>query len=240
MKKLYASLALAGLVGVPTAVMAADSPHTFTGNVGIYSDYSFRGFTQTDAEPALQGGFDYAHASGVYLGTWLSNVDPSFLNGANLEWDVYGGYAGSMGDVGYNVGLLKYYYPGQFAGLDIDTLEAYAGVTYKGFGLKASYSIDDYFGAANSDGTIYWDASYGTELPGGVALSLHYGWTKYAGAGNSALDYDDWKIGVSKEFGGFTFGLAYTDTDTTAPSLKPGSTEDLADARWIVSVSKAF
>lgn len=240
MKKLYASLALAGLASVPAVAMAADSPHTFTGNVGIFSDYSFRGQSQTDGEAALQGGFDYAHASGVYVGTWLSNVDTNFLNGSNLEWDIYGGYSGSVGDLGYNVGLLKYYYPGQFSGLNIDTLEAYAAVTYKWFGLKASYNLDNYFGVANSDGTVYWDASFNYELPAKIMLTAHYGWTRYAGAGNGALDYNDWKLGISKEFGGFNFGLAYTDTDTKVLSPKPGSTEDLADGRWIVSVSKTF
>ncbi len=240
MKLKSLSLLVMTTLSAPIVAQAADSPHSFSANIGLYSDYSFRGQSQTDAEPAIQGGFDYSHSSGLYLGTWASNVDPNFLNGANIEMDFYGGYAGSVGDIGYNVGLLKYYYPGQFSGTDIDTLEAYAGVTWKWFGLKASYNLDDYFGIANSDGTVYWDASFNYELPYGVNFGAHYGWTKLAGTGNSSGDYNDWKLSLSKEFGGFNFGLAYTDTDTTVISAKPGSTEDLAKGRWIVSVSKSF
>lgn len=239
MKKLVLSLTTAGLLGTSGLVLAEDSPHTFTGNVGLFSDYSFRGVSQTAGEAAIQGGFDYAHSSGFYLGTWASNVEPTTgYNGSNMEWDFYGGYAGKItDDLGYNVGLLKYYYPGQVGAGNADTLEAYVGVTYKWFGLKASYNLDDYFGVANSDGTVYWDLSFNYELPAGVMLGAHYGWTQYDGAGNDVLDYEDWKIGVTKTFGGFNFGLAYTDTDAATFSVKG---EDVTDGRWILSVSKTF
>lgn len=237
MKKLSYLLVLSGLVSVPLTVLAEDSP--ITGNVGLYTDYAFRGVSQTAGDAAIQGGFDYAHSSGFYLGTWASNVETRDLNGANLELDVYGGYSGTAGEIGYNVGLLKYYYPGQgpAAATNIDTLEAYAGVTYKGFGLKASYSTSDYFGVANSDGTVYWDASYSHELPAAVTLGLHYGYTAGQGA---VVDYADWKIGVSKEFAGVTVGLAYTDTDLPATLSAKGNGHDNADGRFILSVSKSF
>ncbi|MEW5769139.1 MAG: TorF family putative porin [Pseudomonadota bacterium] len=220
--------------------MAEDSPHTVTGNLGLYSDYAFRGVSQTAAEPAIQGGFDYAHASGIYLGTWASNVTESMYadaagNTSNLEWDVYGGYSGKIGaDLAYNVGLLKYFYPGAS---HFDTLEAYAGITWKNFGLKASYNLADYFGAANSDGTVYWDASFNYELPAKVMLNLHYGATSAEG---NAVDYNDWKIGVSKDFAGFVVGLAYTDTDLSDAEQGPVKGEDVKDGRLIVSVSKTF
>jgi uncharacterized protein (TIGR02001 family) len=229
---------LAAMASLPA--LAEDSPHSFSGNLGLYSDYVFRGVSQTAREPAIQGGFDYTHTSGVYLGTWASNVTEAMYtdaagNSSNMEWDFYGGYSGKLGeDVGYNVGLLEYYYPGA---THFDTLEAYAGVTWKGLGLKASYNLDDYFGAADSDGTIYWDASYNYELPAEVMLGLHYGVTAAKG---SAVDYADWKIGVSKAFGGFNFGLAYTDTDLTDADQPPIKGEDVKDGQLIVSVSKTF
>ena len=230
MKKLAHAVVAAGLAGVSGLVMAAEesSPHSLSGNLGFFSDYAFRGVSQTDEDPAIQGGFDYAHASGFYLGTWGSNVE---FGDANMEWDVYGGYSGKIaGDLGYNVGLLQYFYPGLS---DADTLEVYAGVTWKGFGLKASYSATDYFGAADSDGTVYWDASFNYELPAAVMLGLHYGYTVGAGA---QADYADWKIGVSKEFGGFNFGLAYVATDDDGEGLYG----KYADDRVIVSVGKTF
>jgi uncharacterized protein (TIGR02001 family) len=130
-----------------TAPAAAPaSPHTFTGNVGLFSQYIFRGLTETNEKPALQGGFDYSHSSGIYLGTWASNISwytdtnvgtlaaPVALgspgaagapftanrsNTASLEWDFYGGYKGTFGggDWNYDIGLLQYYYPGTYNNL---------------------------------------------------------------------------------------------------------------------------
>lgn len=222
MKKLTSLLVLSGLIAVPA--FAADSPHTVTGNLSFVSDYQFRGVSQTDEDMAIQGGFDYAHASGFYAGVWGSNIEWA---PANMELDVYAGYAGSAGDLGYNVGLLQYVYP-DFS--DADTTEMYGGITYKGFGLKVSYSLSDYFAAADSDGTVYWDASYTYTFANNLGLNLHYGYTSGEG---DAIDYADWKIGVTYPVGKFTLGLAYTDTDEEAFGK-------YGDERLIVSVGTTF
>ena len=85
-KGMTGALVLAGVLTTvaPTAVRAADEPavasstpapeNTFTANVALYSQYIFRGLTQTNRRPALQGGFDYAHSSGFYAGVWGSNI----------------------------------------------------------------------------------------------------------------------------------------------------------------------
>ena len=175
----------------PGMVSAADPTppppeHTFTGNVGIYSQYIFRGLTQTDRKPALQGGFDYAHSSGLYAGTWASNISwlkenasvagpppvyaGTYGQGGSLEWDFYGGYKTTFGDFGVDIGTLYYYYPGKiqpgFAFLappfnDVpkaDTWEVYLGGSWKWFSAKFSYSLmDKTFGVKESDGTYYFD-----------------------------------------------------------------------------------
>ena len=66
--------------------VAEASPHSLTGNLGIFSSYRFRGIDQTFGKPALQGGIDYAHSSGFYVGNWNSNVSSGagFPDG-NLE-----------------------------------------------------------------------------------------------------------------------------------------------------------
>ncbi len=227
MKKLVSALALCGLTTLSFSTLAEDSPHTVTGNLGFFTDYAFRGVSQTNEDPAMQGGFDYAHSSGFYAGVWGSNVD---YGEATLEADVYGGYAGSIGDIGYNVGLLEYLYPGN---TDLNTTEVYGGVTYKGFGLKASVSTSDYFGALDSDGTIYWDASYGYTFANKLALGLHYGYT--AGEGDQD-DYADYKIGVTMPVGKYSLGLAYVDTDKDGEDLYG----DNAEGRVILSVSTTF
>ena len=104
------------------------SPHTLTGNVGLYSQYIFRGLTQTNREPALQGGFDYSHSSGFYLGTWASNISwlrdgppaaaggPAYNAGGSLEWDFFGGWKwGFAPDWTLDLGALYYWYPGDVA-----------------------------------------------------------------------------------------------------------------------------
>jgi uncharacterized protein (TIGR02001 family) len=95
---------------------ASRHTHTLTGNVGLFSSYRFRGIDQTFGKPALQGGFDYSHASGIYVGNWNSNVSSGagFPEG-NLEMDFYGGYKTTIGDFGIDVGGLYYYYPGSDA-----------------------------------------------------------------------------------------------------------------------------
>ena len=103
----------AGLSAFALAEEAPASEHTLTGNFGLFSSYRFRGIDQTSGKPALQGGFDYSHASGFYAGNWNSNVSSGagYPEG-NLEMDFYGGYKASFGNFGIDVGGLYYYYPG--------------------------------------------------------------------------------------------------------------------------------
>jgi uncharacterized protein (TIGR02001 family) len=158
MKKLLLASAISSAFAAPVAVLAADSsPHTLTGNVSLVSDYRFRGISQTFKEPAIQGGFDYSHSSGFYAGTWASNVygngaaigNPIY-QGASMEWDFYGGYKFERAGLGFDLGLLQYYYPnGQMAvpaKNKFDYLEAYLGVTWKFLTAKYSHGLKDYFG----------------------------------------------------------------------------------------------
>jgi uncharacterized protein (TIGR02001 family) len=252
MKKLVQALVLTGLVGIPTFVMAAEeSPHSLSANVGFTNDYRFRGISQTFEDPAIQGGFDYSHKSGVYLGTWASNVDPDFLAGSNMEWDVYGGYTFDAGPVAVNVGGLYYYYPGKdkaAAGFDPNTFEVYAGATWKMINVKYSHSTTKLFGIADSSGSGYLEANVSMPLPYDVSLGLHYGKQFVSGSGNT--DYSDWKIGVSKEILGLNVGLAYVDTNIGSSNATWGSTtsynnggsdtKNLADGTVLLSVSKSF
>lgn len=243
MRKLLLATAVSAALSLPvsaSAQTAAASPHTFGGNFGLYSQYIFRGLTQTNTDPALQGGFDYSHASGFYAGTWLSNIswltDSSAVTGyssSSLEWDVYGGYRGSFGnsDFGYDVGLLQYYYPGTHStvvapgSVKADTLEAYGAVSWKWLSAKYSYSLGNKtFGVDNSRGTSYLDISANYPLTDKLSLQAHYGKQKFDGtiagaaASNDAnASYEDYKLGLSyalpKEF---TVGAYYTTTSMSA------------------------
>jgi uncharacterized protein (TIGR02001 family) len=192
---------------VPGIAAAADSPHTLTGNVGLYSQYIFRGLTQTNGDPAVQGGFDYSHASGFYAGTWASNISwlrdgvlatgagaPAYGSGGSLEWDFYGGYKWSLpSDFTLDLGTLYYYYPGSVNNIaanngnvlnvKADTWEIYAGLSWKWLSAKYSYSVDNKtFGVLDSSGTYYLDFSAAYPVPDTkLTLIAHYGIQKYSG-----------------------------------------------------------
>jgi len=243
MKKLVQTLALAGLVAVPALAMAEGGP--ISANVGLYTDYKFRGISQTENGAALQGGFDYEHASGVYAGVWASNVDSTYLNGSNVEMDVYAGYNGSItDDLSFSVGGLYYYYPTQWnwTGTDINTFELNGSVSWKWITAKVSYSTTDYFGVANSDGTYYAELGFEYGLPMDIGFSAHYGVTRLSGAGNSAADYDDYSIGLSKSYMGLDFGLSYVSTDigSAHPLYLSGLGNKVADGSVVLSVGKSF
>jgi len=86
MKQLSKVLAISTVI-VTSQMVMADSPHEFSANVALSTDYMYRGGSQTNEQPAISGGFDYAHSSGVYAGLWASNVD--FGDSANIEFDFY-------------------------------------------------------------------------------------------------------------------------------------------------------
>src|SRR5258705_8982249 len=115
MRKLVLSAAVAAALAAPTIVTAqtpaaAPPPPPVTGNMTIASDYRFRGISQTYKGPAIQGGVDYAHASGFYLGNWNSNVSSvMYPGGSAIEMDFYGGWKKSFGDFGLDLGTIYYY-----------------------------------------------------------------------------------------------------------------------------------
>lgn len=238
-----ALLAALSLVAAGNAVAEEASP--FTANVGIISDYAYRGISQTDENPALQGGFDYSHPSGFYAGVWGSNVSwlrdaergTDASSGNSLELDLYGGYKTALGPIGVDVGALQYWYPGSYSSnwraatgmKNPNTTEGYVGLSWEFLTFKYSYAFTDLFGVPDSDGSQYFDLGASYDVGAGFTVDAHFGRQKIKGGGS----YNDWKLGVSKEFGGFGFGLHYVDTDLD-------SNIAVADKRVILSMSKSF
>ena len=239
---------LAGLAFASTAHAGT------TGTVSVTSDYIFRGVSQTNQEPALQGGLEYAAESGAYIGAWGSNVSwlsdlssPAAPISSSLELDVYGGYRGKFNDtVSYDVGALYYWYPGDFpSGFNsADTLEVYAGITIAAsekitLGAKYSVAATDLFGYTDSSGSGYLDLSANFVVAEGWTVGAHAG--KQWIDGNGAFEYADWKLGVTKAFSnGFSVGLAYTGTDAdTALYTNPFGSKIARDT-VALTVTKAF
>jgi uncharacterized protein (TIGR02001 family) len=217
--------ALAQTAAPPPDAKPAE-PFTLTGNFGIYSQYIFRGLTQTDRKPAFQGGFDVAHTSGFYAGTWGSNI--SWLHdagvvahGGSAEWDFYGGYKYAINDdFALDGGVLYYYYPGSYVAgaTNPDTVELYVAGSWKWISLKYSHSVSNTFGVPDSHNSRYLDLSANYPVTGQVSINAHVGRQEFAGTTNgfdngNTLDYTDWKLGVTWAVNGWNLGAYYTDTN---------------------------
>ena len=264
--------AFAPALAFAQAAPAPTPEHTLTGNVGIYSQYIFRGLTQTNKDPALQGGLDYSHSSGIYVGTWMSNIswltDSPTVTGytsSSLEMDFYAGYKGTVsGDLGFDVGLLQYYYPGTknstvpyAAGMTkADTLEVYGALTWKWLSAKYSYSLNKQtFGVQDSDGTTYLDLTANYPVNDKFNLIAHYGIQKFTGNGgltctggvgnDACASYKDWKLGATYALPqSFTIGGYWTGTDMTSAQeanyTNTASTKMIGKDTFTLFVAKTF
>lgn len=199
-------------------------------NITAASNYIWRGVSQTADQAAVQGGVDYSHDSGLYAGTWVSNVN---FGDFGYELDLYGGYAGEFGDFGYDVGLIYYVYPTLTPTQAENFAEVFGTVGWKWVSTGIYYTVDK---QETEDGDVYIPLSFDFEFDqieqiGSVGLSLYGGRYSYADAG---LDnYFHWGIGVSKDAEQWgSFGINYDQTD-------PDST-DVTDPTVTVSWTKEF
>jgi uncharacterized protein (TIGR02001 family) len=263
MLKLVVPLALAATVlSGAAAAQTASSP--VTGNMTIASEYRFRGIDQTAGKPAIQGGVDYSHASGVYLGNWNSNVSQGAgFPGGSIEMDFYGGWKKAFGDFGLDLGAIYYYYPGsESASLsnpnstqtnsgNVTNTEFYIGGSWKFLSAKWFHALSDYFSIPDTSGTDYLDFAANYDMGSGWGLVGHIGLLKVKGY--SDLDYTDYKLGVTKDITGWILGAAYVGTNakgncpanaTTSPycfSNPAGqSPRDAGRGTIVLSVGKTF
>jgi len=278
-KTAISTAAVALLAGLSTGAFAADEPAAapevspITANVTVASSYIYRGLTQTNNKPAIQGGFDYAHESGFYVGNWNSSISwisdsynavpasalpsktaPSTT--APIEMDFYAGFKKELIGEGFasDIGVLQYYYPTsglggvqsqafvtanplmrQTSGTNPSTTELYLAQNFTfgpvtGFG-KFSYAVTNLFGIQKSAGSFYPDltANYDTGFFG-ITVNAHVGYqyvpnnvvvnnTQAPGmAGTYNWSYADWKLGLTKDFGGGLSGTAYY-TGTSAQKV---------------------
>ena len=208
MKKLISLI----IMSVTMTASAYAEEHAFSANVTITTDYHFRGISQSDEDPAIQGGMDYAHESGFYVGTWASSI--SFAN--NTEFDFYGGFAGEFENgVGWDIGGLYYMYPGSNTVLEEDFFEIYGSLSYdfEAFDITAGLNYSpDYFAESGDSFYIYGDI--GIPLPEGFAIGVHVAHQSIDNNANFGTpDYVDYSIGISKEVGAFALDVSYIGTD---------------------------
>jgi len=255
MKTKLVALAVAGALSSPFIAQAAEPTptHSFSGNFTIASEYMYRGIGQTNRKPALQGGFDYAHSSGLYAGVWGSNISwLSDLGGisSSVELDVYGGFKGSISDdLTYDIGVLTYNYPGSYPSgfVDADTTEVYAGLGWKWLSAKYSHVTSSHIfgwtgsGGERTRGSGYFELNANFDLGDGWGISGHVGRQKIKH--NSDASYTDWKLGVTKDVGFGVVGLAYVDTNAKGDAGEPYRNpfnKDLGKGRLLLTFGKTF
>jgi uncharacterized protein (TIGR02001 family) len=266
---------------------APASPHTITSNVALVSDYVYNGISQTYGQPAIQGGFDYSHSSGIYLGTWASNVSGNQYFDASMEFDVYGGYNGKVNDdLTYNAGLIEVLYPNSKATNALfnsgtssprkkfDTTQFTLGATWKGLNIKLTQTLTDWYGidsdgftpamwnpsdtlasgatggstadfvGADSKGSQYVEVNYSLEVADKLTVLAHAGHQKIKNF--SLLSYSDYKLGITKDVGGYVFGAAYTNTNVTDNTLYNATNvfndqkKKLSDGRLVFSLTHSL
>lgn len=210
-------------------------------NAGLISDYRYRGISQSRLNPAVSGGVDYTHASGWYVGTWLSSIRwiKDAGGDAPLEWDVYGGYKGTAGPLGYDVGVLRYQYPNHGLEISPNTTEIYGALTWQMLTLKYSHSVTNLFGFADSKNSGYLDLSANFDLGNGWSLSPHVGhqWIK----NNGDASYTDYALTLGKDFGnGITASAAIVGTDASKSLYVTPSGRFTGRTALVVGVKYSF
>jgi uncharacterized protein (TIGR02001 family) len=242
LKKLSLAISTASFVACSSFAVAETVPSPVgdfdvSMNAALTTDYMFRGISQTQGSGAIQGGLDIGHESGLYIGTWASNVDFGSESDATVEFDYYVGYGGDIGeDLSYDLGWVSYTYPGQS---DLNFNEYYGSLSAFGFTLGTNYS-DDFGG---SDSIIYHYLGYEYELPYEIGLSLSYGYQDFKDATFDSGDdtYTDWSVGLGKSWAGLDFALTYTDTNLSSSDCSGfAGDSDYCDATAVFSVSKTL
>ncbi|MEX8497122.1 TorF family putative porin [Leptothrix ochracea] len=258
MKKIVSFAALSAVAAAVLAPMTAMADDGLSYNVGVVSDYRYRGISQTLLQPAVQGGLDYAKGA-FYVGTWASTISWIKDNGVdgNVELDIYAGYKRDVGPVGLDFGLLQYAYVGnKLADVgtgstykNANTTEIYGAATFGPATAKLSYALTDLFGnydfanSKSSAGSYYFDLSATFDVAG-FSVVPHYGYQSVANITNAS--YSDYSVTVSKEAlaKGLTFSLALIGTDANKTFYVPGaaanSTKLLGDSGAVLGAKYSF
>lgn len=228
---------LAAAVGSCAPAIAAEDhghsplPGTFSANITVTSDYIVRGISMTNEGPAIQGGLDWENGTGLYIGTWGSNVE--FGNDASSEIDVYAGYRGAIGAFRYELGATYYWYPATtVSGLSFWDTHLDVGYDFGPAALNfgVAYSPDN-FGPTVNDAALYYSVDLAIPVAEMVSLSGGIGYSKL----ESAVNYKDWNAGATfRVYDWFSADARYYDSDNAAVC------GTICDARFVFKISKVF
>lgn len=255
--KLTSLAALVLLVALPGRVHAQEPASSVAFNIGVFSDYRYRGISQTRLKPAVQGGVDWSGPGGFYLGAWASTVKwiKDAEGDAGFELDLYGGFKGEISkDLAFDVGVLAYVYPSASTKKwdsiykNPNTTEIYGALTSGPFTAKLSYAATNLFGnydfakKKDSKGSLYLDLSSSFDLGGGLMLAPRVGYQKVRNITNAS--YTDYSVTVSKDFSGLVPSIAVVGTNADknfyVPGVAANSSKFLGKSAVVVGVKYNF
>jgi uncharacterized protein (TIGR02001 family) len=243
-------------LSVATETAATEVVSPWASSVGVYSQYVSRGVSYTSERPALQATTQYTFPSGWYLGFWVSNVSNDTIHNGHLESDPYGGYSNTIGDVSYDLGFWRWTFIGAFEANSrqkYDTLEAYAGLTWKMFNLKYWREITDYFGVnaqaagpdlgmtpnGSSKGSHYLEGNVNIELSHGFSMILHAG--RQEVSNYPFYNFNEYRIELDKDLGdNYLVSLAYGDTSANPLAYVDSKGVNGGRGKWIAFIKKSF
>jgi len=225
-----------------------NNPENISGTVWLATDYVFRGISNTDNKPTVQGSLDYAF-KGFYGGIWGSNTD---FSDAHIEFDYYGGYSGAIGNFGYDLMAIYYSYPNAGANPSLNYFEAHLGVTYKFAGvfleptIGAGYNFSPDYSGEDGLGN-YVHGTLDLALPYEFTLGGEIGYQDVEGDdttghnmgmnGHDGYDYWHYRVSLTKDIPKwFTLDLSYHSTDNDAQDFFG----DIADPRFVFTLSRTF
>jgi len=216
-------------------------------NIGATTDYMFRGISQNDRDPALQGGVDISYGV-FYAGIFTSMIDFGGAPPADVELDFYAGIKPEWMGVSFDLGVIYYTYPGaNDSGAELDFVEFKAG---------ASVTPVD---KLTLGGTVYYSPEYTLEtgevwtFEGTAAYELRqimmFTPTISATLGYQvgkdddfvALGDDDylyWNVGLSLAVEKLTLDFRYWDTDIDKVGLC--AAKNLCDERFVFSAKFTY
>jgi uncharacterized protein (TIGR02001 family) len=249
-------LADAGSEATPAHVPANAPPSPWSGSLGLYSQYVSRGISYTHEGPALQGSAQYSDPAGWYAGFWVSNVSSALLNRGSIETDPYGGYTQTVGELVYDLGFWRWTFPRARLPLSserYDTLEVYAGVSFRMLNLRYWREASDYFGvnersalvdggypaAGSSRGSHYLEANLSPDLGRGWTAGIHLGRQSVSHYGQ--LNFTDYRINLDKDLGaGYVAGISYSDTSASPLAYLDLQGLNTARGKWVGYLRRAF
>ncbi|MBC7623447.1 MAG: hypothetical protein H7232_08685 [Aeromicrobium sp.] len=274
MKLLVAAVTAASAVAATNAAaQAAPAPaptpeHTFATKISLYSEYEYRGISQTSEKPAGQLNFDYSHSSGFYAGAFLSNIKwikdtktvvtqgaprGSTVTGSagGVELDLFGGFKFELvKDVTMDIGYLRYEYIGSdeqsvtFARVKTvalakpNTDEVYVGLSGGPFSFKYSYSTGNTFGVINSKGSTFTEFNWAQEVMPKLTLNAQVARQTYKN--NGGFTYTVYKAGGTYDIGdGWNAGAYYKTTNAVEANYTYLG-KDWSKGRLVAFVSKSF